>query len=65
MYTIYISKDETNNYSYGVWIRAVTNNRFESIQVANRLINSKLLNQFTETINNFYPFNGSVARKCR
>ena len=45
--------------------RAVTNNRFESIQVANRLIDSKLLNQFTEAIHYFYLFNGIVARNCQ
>ena len=45
--------------------RAVTsNNQFESIQVANRLIDSKLLNRFTETINYFYIF-VIVARKCQ
>ena len=46
--------------------RAVTNNRFnrtKSIQVANRLIDSKLMNRFTETIHYFYLFNGIVANK--
>ena len=45
--------------------RAVTNNRFQLIQVANRLIDSKLLNQFTETIHYCYLFNGIVAKKCQ
>ena len=45
--------------------RAVTINRFESIQVANRLIDSKLLNRLTETIHYFYLFNCIVARKCQ
>ena len=31
----------------------IDSNRFESIQVANRLIDSKLLNRFTETIHYF------------
>ena len=48
-----------------VTCRAVTINRFESIQVANRLIDSKLLNRFTETIHYFYLFNDIVARKCQ
>ena len=43
--------------------RAVTSSRFESIQVANRLIDSKLLHRFTETIHYFYLFNGIFARK--
>ena len=46
--------------------RAVTNNRFNRtklIQVANRLIESKLMNRFTETIHCFYLFNGIVAKK--
>ena len=42
----------------------IDSNRFESIQVANRLIDSKLLNRFTETIHYFYLFNCIVARKC-
>ena len=48
-----------------VEIRPVTNNRFELIQVANRLIDSKLLNRFTETIHYFYLFKGIVAKKCQ
>ena len=44
---------------------SVTIYQFESIQVATRLINSKLMNRFTETIHSFYLFNGIVARKCQ
>ena len=44
--------------------RAVTINRFESIQVANRLIDSKLLNRFTETIHYFYLLNGIVPENA-
>ena len=47
------------------WSRAVMINQLESIQLANRLIDSKLLNQFTETIHYLYLFNGIVARKCQ
>ena len=52
------------NFGYP-YNRAVTNNRFESIQVSNWLIDSKLLNRFTETIHYFHLFNGIVARKCQ
>ena len=45
--------------------RLIDSNRIESIQVANRLIDSKRLNRFTETIHYFYLFNGIVARKCQ
>ena len=48
--------------------RAVTINRFESIQInsSSQPINRfKILNRFTETIHYFYFFNGIVARKCQ
>ena len=45
--------------------RLIDSNRIKSIQVANRLIDSKLLNRFTETIHYFYFFNGIVAKKCQ
>ena len=48
---------------FGLLIRAVTINRFKLIQVANQLINTKLMNRFTETIHYFCLFNGIVARK--
>ena len=44
--------------------RLIYSNRFESIQVANRLIDSKLLNRFTEKIHYFYLFNSIVAKNA-
>ena len=52
-------------FEVGRLSRLIDSNQIKSIQVANRLIDSKLLNRFTETIHYFYLFNGIVARKCQ
>ena len=62
MFCSEITHHALTSYRLGVHTRAVTINRFES---ANRLIDSKRLNRFTETIHYFYHFSGIVARKCQ
>ena len=54
----YMKNNMTSRKIYKLGMsRLIDSNRIESIQVVNRLIDSKRLSRFTETIHYFYLFN--------